>query len=364
MKRTLLAILWLSVSGMGAWAGPGAPYPPSDLIRSITWHWDTYTNAAIGSDLWPVTWGPDDNLYTAWGDGGGFGGGDQDGRVALGFGRIEGGPEHWRGVNVNGGKHPEHPATFPKKGKTGILLFVHGVLYAVVNLQDGKWPEVNHELAWSTNFGANWTMAGWRFPKGTGHFQPSSFLNFGKDYSGVPKRLAGYVYLYGAKRSEDPKQPAQACLARVPVDRVRERAAYEFFQGVDPDGKPHWTLDEGRTGTVCFDPNDDGPGTVVYAPALKRYLMGSFHGGPGQLSVFDAPNPWGPWTTVGYYENFGGMGTSGEGLVCTFPPKWMSADGLTLWCVFSCYGGSAKQGIHGHDRFNLIKATLELYPPQ
>jgi hypothetical protein len=40
--------------------------------------------------------------------------------VALGFARIEGGPEHWRGVNVNGGKYPEHPATFPQKGKTAI----------------------------------------------------------------------------------------------------------------------------------------------------------------------------------------------------------------------------------------------------
>lgn len=66
--------------------------------------------------------------------------------------------------------------------------------------------------------------------------------------------------------------------------------------------------------------------------------------------------------TVGYYEDFGRMGASGEGLVCTFPQKWMSADGLTLWCVFSCYGGSAKKGIYGHDRFNLIKATLDLYP--
>src|SRR6516162_8230663 len=70
-----------------------APYPPSKLIRGITWEWETYTNAALGSDLWPVTWGPDDNLYVAWGDGGGFGGTDADGRVAMGIGRIEGGPE-------------------------------------------------------------------------------------------------------------------------------------------------------------------------------------------------------------------------------------------------------------------------------
>src|SRR5580704_12183304 len=109
MKQTLWAIIWLAVSGMGALAGTGAPYPQSDLIQGMAWHWETYTNAGIGSDLWPVTWGPDDNLYTAWGDGGGFGGGDHDGRVAMGFARIEGTPEHWRGVNINGGKNPEYP---------------------------------------------------------------------------------------------------------------------------------------------------------------------------------------------------------------------------------------------------------------
>jgi len=56
------------------------------------------------------------------------------------------------------------------------------------------------------------------------------------------------------------------------------------------------------------------------------------------------------------------MGADGEGLVCAFPQKWMSADGSTLWAIFSCYGGSAKEGIHAHDRFNLVKATVQFYP--
>jgi hypothetical protein len=133
------------------------PYPQSTLITGITWHWETLKSAALGSDLWPVTWGPDDHLYAAWGDGGGFGGSDSDRRVAMGFARIEGGPEHWRGFNINGGKNPEFAASFPKKGKTTGIAFVDGVLYATVNLEDGTWPDVNHVLAWSTNLGANWT---------------------------------------------------------------------------------------------------------------------------------------------------------------------------------------------------------------
>ena len=95
---------------------PGPPYAPSPLIESITWHWQTHATAAPGSDLWLVAWGPDNHLYAAWGDGGGFGGSDSDGRVAMGFARIEGSPEQRRRINVNGGKNPEHPASFQKQG--------------------------------------------------------------------------------------------------------------------------------------------------------------------------------------------------------------------------------------------------------
>jgi len=87
---------------------------------------DTYTTAAPGSDLWPVTWGPDNHLYSAWGDGGGFGGSDSDGRVSMGIARIEGGPENYRAINVNGGKNPEHSASFRLKGKTSGIEFVGG----------------------------------------------------------------------------------------------------------------------------------------------------------------------------------------------------------------------------------------------
>jgi hypothetical protein len=108
----LMPALLLTAEALPAPAEP--PYDHSSAIESITWDWGSYHTAAPGSDLWPITWGPDDQLYGAWGDGGGFGGTDSDGRVALGFARIEGGSENWRGFNINGGKNPEHPASFAK----------------------------------------------------------------------------------------------------------------------------------------------------------------------------------------------------------------------------------------------------------
>jgi Domain of unknown function (DUF4185) len=335
------------------------PYPHSAAIESIRWHWETYATAAPGSDLWPVTWGPDDQLYAAWGDGGGFGGTDSDGRVALGFARIEGPPEHWRGVNVNGGKNPEHPASFLKKGKTTGIAFVDGVLYATINLEDGTWPDVNHALAWSTNNGATWTKADWRFPKGNGNFQPAAFVVFGKDYTGLPGPLAGYVYICGPKQSAGAGRGNRLYLARASRSRLRERAAYEFFQGVDAAGSPVWVTESAQARAVFTDPNGVAPGTVVYDPGLKRFLLTCFHVGPGQLGVFDSSTLWGPWTTIAYYENWGRMGAEGEGLTCGFPLKWMSADGLSLWSIFSVYGDGAKLGINAHDRFNVAKATLQ-----
>src|SRR3954466_6780194 len=109
-----------------------APYPESAVIKGVTWHWETHQKTAPGSDLWPVTWAADGNIYAAWGDGGGFGGTDQDGRVAMGFAQIKDGPENFKGENINGGKNPANPASFLKSGKCGGIVAVGEVLYAWV----------------------------------------------------------------------------------------------------------------------------------------------------------------------------------------------------------------------------------------
>jgi len=326
------------------------------VIESITWHWETRQTAALGSDLWPVTWGVDGSLYAAWGDGGGFGGSDEDGRVSMGFARIDGPPESFVGTNVNGGKNPEHPASFPHSGKTGGILSVSGVIYAWMNMQNGRWPDVDMSLIWSDDQGATWKSAPWIFPRGPGNFRPGTFLNFGRDYTGVPRGLQGYVYFYGIRQGDD----SQTFMGRAPLDKIRDRSAYQFLRGLDASNQPAWGKGTDQLYPIFKDPPSGGGGMVAYIPALRRYLLSTFHDGPGQLGIFDGPKPWGPWTSVAYYEDWGKMGTDGEGLTCDFPEKWMSADGLKLWCVFSAYGKGARQGINAHDRFNLVQATLAL----
>ena len=275
---TALVVVFALVTSTGM---AESPYPPSSVIKSITWHWDTHTTAAPGSDLWPVTWASDGNIYTAWGDGGGFGGTNSDGRVSMGFARIEGTPESYIGINVNGGKNSENLASFPQKGKSGGILSVDGTLYARLNLQDGEWPDVNFGLAWSEDLGATWTKASWVFPKGQGNFKPSRFLNFGKDYAGVPAHLAGFVYFYGFKQDTDSGSNKSTYIGRVPQDKIRDRSAYEFFKGLDANGKPIWTSDVKEIQPVFTDPNGAGLGGVVYNPGIRRYILTSYHTGPG-----------------------------------------------------------------------------------
>ena len=339
-----------------------APYPPSELINGITWEWATYTDAAPGSDLWPVTWGVDDNLYVAWGDGGGFGGTDTDGRVAMGIGRIEGGPENWRGFNVNGGKNPEHPATFLKRGKTSALLSVQGILYAIVNLQDGTWPNVTHALAWSKDKGKTWNQADWVFPRGVARFQPAKFVNFGRDYKGVPESLAGYVYVCGQRQPETGRNGRTLHILRAPIGKLRNEFEYVLLGGrfdVSPS-ELNAKSELKDTSSLFEDTNGVAIAGIVYNPGIKRFLLTCYHTGPGQLGVFESPMLEGPWRTIAYYENWGGMRTEGEGLSCEFPQKWMSADGLTMWSIFAVYGEGAKKGIKAHDRFNLVKVKLKL----
>jgi hypothetical protein len=362
IRSSLIPVVCLSATLALRWASTARaeetkpPYPPSPVFDRSFWDWKTLQTAAPGSDLWPVTWSKDDTLFTAWGDGGGFGGTDQDGRVAMGFARIDGPPERFAGVNINGGKTPQHPASYPKKGKTGGMLAVDNHLYAWLNTQNGKWPDVDQALIWSEDGGASWQQSEWVFPKGKGNLKPSTFLNFRRGYAGVPGGLAGYAYFYGQRQ----EQPNETCLGRVLVDKMRDRRAYEFFAGARRDLSA-WSSDTAKARPVFIDGSPDGDlATVVYIPALKRYLMSCFHKGPGELGIFDAPQPWGPWTTVAWYNDWGEMGSEGEGLTCSFPAKWMSADGLTLWCVFSAYGEGAKRGIDAHDKFNLVKATLAL----
>jgi hypothetical protein len=86
----------------------------------------------------------------------------------------------------------------------------------------------------------------------------------------------------------------------------------------------------GRRGTVFRYPGNCQRVDVVYDSGIKRYLIALSYDHSGAWGLFDAPEPWGRWTTV-LHREWDVPNTHGYRL----PAKWISADGLTLTLVFS-----------------------------
>jgi CubicO group peptidase (beta-lactamase class C family) len=313
-----------------------APYPPSAVVRRIEWAApSTIVRRAKGSDNWPVTWADDDHLYTAYGDGTGFDPGRPD-KLSLGFARVEGWPPGFRGVNVRSPTLEQRGDGKAGKKASGLLM-VEGVLYLWARNAG------NARLAWSHDRGATWTWSDWTF---TTSFGAPTFLNFGKNYAGARD---GYVYVYSHDHDSAYDAADRMVLARVPSDRITSRDAYEFFKGLGREREPMWTTDIAERGAVFTHTGRCYRSGVTYSAGLQRYLWsqtlpGSDPRFAGGLAIYDAPEPWGPWTTVFYTDAW----DVGPGETSSFPTKWMSADGRTLHLVFS-----------GDDHFSVRGATLD-----
>jgi hypothetical protein len=225
-----------------------------------------------------------------------------------------------------------------KAGKkaSGILM-VDGALYLWARNAG------NSRLAWSGDHGSTWEWSDWRF---TTSFGCPTFLNLGRDYAGARD---DYVYVY-SQDSADAYLPAdRMVLARVRRNRIKDRNSYEYFGGRDPMNKPAWTADIARRGAVFRHEGGCYRSGICYDAGLKRYLWCQILPGNdprfrGGFGIYDAPEPWGPWTTAFFTEAW----DVGPGEMSGFPTKWISADGKTLHLVFS-----------GDDSFSVRRAVLE-----
>jgi hypothetical protein len=300
----------------------------------VTFDDDSARTEAPGSDIWPITWTADDELYTAWGDGGGFGGTNDDSRVSLGVARIEGGPTDYRGVNIAGGKLAPNPAPFT--GKSEGILALGNTLYL---WRDGDASSPGYfkffELWRSDDRGATWRETGVRFSKAGGDFADAdaglfapAFCQFGAGGSAARDE---FVYIY-APDTIDPSHwrvrvPGRIHLLRVPRTQIEEKKAYEFFAGTNADGSIRWSPSAAQRKPVWEDAiNGTHRIAVSYNPGLRRYLLTTItRNREGWMSIYDAPEPWGPWTHVHTEHNPARWGKLT--IIFTFVNKWLSADG-------------------------------------
>jgi CubicO group peptidase (beta-lactamase class C family) len=339
--RILLVPLVKAVHGQPSKPSARAPYPPSPVITGIRWApRETIVRLAPGSDNWPLTWADDDDLYAAYGDGNGFAPFTAE-KLSLGLARIAGDPDDPQGRNLRS-RDAEHSGAGRNGIKASGLLMVDGTLYLLARNAS------NARLAWSSDHAQTWTWASWKF---TTSFGCPTFVNFGKDYAGARDR---FVYIVSPD-SDSAYEPAdRMVLARAPKDRLLDRAAYEFFEGIDTDGAPIWTQEITKRGAVFTHVGRCYRSGITYNSALRRYLwyevlpVSGDPRGPrfqGGFGLYDAPEPWGPWTAVDFTNEW----DVGPGETGSFPTKWISADGRTVHLVFS-----------GDDAFSIRRATLTI----
>ena len=134
------------------------------------------------------------------------------------------------------------------------------------------------------------------------------FVNFGKDYAGARDDFV-YAYSHDDPRADTPAD--RFILMRAPKDKLTSRESWEFFTNLDAAGQPGWSRDIRQRGAVFENPGACLRSAMTYCAPLKRYLWWQHLPQPpgvtndrgdtrftGGFAIYDAPEPWGPWTTA------------------------------------------------------------------
>lgn len=324
-------------------------------------------------DLWPSCWASDDNLYTANGDGIAFT--KSPTRFDMAVSAISGTPPSLQGKTLATDVGSNWSGANYNRKPTGMLCANDAIYLAFQNLRMATFTDAPAaSIAKSADHGTTWTWDASVPMFGTPgdstnpaayKFTTIFFLDYGKNSANV---IAGYAYAYGLDNNWRFQQALY--LARVPINSVQTRSAWEFYTGTDAGGNPTWSSDIARKAAVltdnrllysvmigkdCESSNPViGQGGVVYDAPLKRYIFASWSCATQQF--YEAPNPWGPWShflsndfgPLRLARNYGQYGTS-------IPSKFISADGKTLYLQSNVWINSYT--------FALRKIYLQTYAP-
>jgi len=340
------------------WEAPSSAAP---AIDTILFDWSTYRGElAPGSDNWPLTWCEDDHQYTSWGDGGGFGGTNLDGRVSLGFGRVTGPYDTLQTLNLWGGADPVIDAEFP--GKVTSMVCLEGDLYAWHSRGSAEDAFDFQQLILSEDKGITWqddAFPASRVDGCNGCPGLPYTLNYGKNYAA---NQDGYVYTYWLKLQDttlwNVQVPGVLWLARAPVANraFTDTSNWQWLTGLDGNQNAIWGALANRA-PVLEDVDGLMRGSAIYLPGLARFLMVTNHTArnQGHIAIWEAPKPWGPWTLVlkedGWPEEDPNAPIGADFSFGSFSPKWMSPDGRDGVFVW-----------FGPDRWNSVEVEIVPVP--
>ena len=377
----------LSMNPAGVISGvpTGGGSAPTE-ISSISFNFGSLRNvtpgngqSALESDNYPITWHADNDQYTSFGDGMGFGNlaGNENTRASIGFMRIEGNENNYSAFDVfKSGKNMPNSET----GKCYGILGANGKLYSAWDFRllesarpgRGSGPDRYEEstICSSANGGVSWTEEirwnGDDWGNDLNGFFGMSFVNYGQDHGGgrSPKTDSDYIYLNICENSDGAYEcqiPGGMSLIRVLATNIESgnKAHWEYLSGINAQNDPSWsTVLTNRINH--FQDSQDGNDTssMIYNEPLGRYILTTFHNtrntGPGNndcfIGFYDAPEPWGPWHTI-LKTNVQNLGLADGNAVIfwNMSNKWLSNDGLS---------GVLVGTLLGQDEFGTIEYTL------
>ena len=333
------------------WLGPQIPYPPlrpgEDVGEPIGTNDYFGSSPSIRGDTYPMTWADDDEIYASSGDPGWGVKGD-----GLDVEKFSGFPPDYtiRRVNIMAG----YKGWGGEGQKPSGMICVNGVLYLGFQNLLGKKPPAHGEksqhgsdasIVMSKDHGKTWMpdIKDIKQPMFPGNaFGGPAFVNFGKDNAGARDN---YVYAISTDQWDN---GSYIRVGRVPNDRIMDIAAWEFVSAVGKKGKPTWAKDLAKAVPVLTDDRRISIPDMVYVASIKRYILltwrlyNDFSPDDGtELIIYDAPEPWGPFT-LAHYEEIWEIREMNP--YCPrIPLKWLkqSANELTGWLQFS---GSWRKG--------------------
>jgi hypothetical protein len=343
--------------------------PKSRIIKGFEWTGERlpYPEADVKGDSFPMTWAADGDIYTSAGDPG-WG----ESHSGLDVEKFSGGPTDYKISKV----HPMNDylgwgGDGPKP--TGMIC-VDGIIYlAVQNLLGTRQPPFSltsqhgsdAHIIYSLNQGLTsyyWmpalrNIAPPMFPGH--HFGGPAFVNFGQNNAGARDN---YVY---AASSDQWDNGSNLRLGRVPADHIVRREAWEWVSAFTPAGEPAWHYDLSEAVPILSLHRWLSQPELVYLAGIQRYLLltwrlhKDFSPDDGSdLLIFEAPEPWGPFSLV-YLEEYW-EGKDYNPYCPRLPLKWMNPDGTSGWLQFSGNWGPGGQAA-GYYRSNVRPFRLLMH---
>ena len=222
----------------------------------------------------------------------------------------------------------------------------------------------------------------------SGRLAAPMFIQYGKDYQDA---VDGFVYAHFPVANDDlTGGTAQSLwdnnddvlLGRVPKSEILIRDQWQFWRGAGVQPQPGkvvgdvgdannsdgaWTSDESGAVSVMHWPQMIGMNQVNYHRPSGRYLIANYgfidHDGqprpwhqkpkaPGghrtQLTMFEAPQPWGPFS-IFHRDDDWRSPDGAPGAYCpVFPPKWMEPTSA-LMVSAQCCAARASGTLHHYN---------------